>query len=207
MQPVDLARKSASSATAFHAEPLSHGRVSFGLIEPATAERADFVVVNASGLVAVEVKTAMGGVIPAVFRGVPQLVDYAVKARQRIAELRNAPNPWAEPTVVKSVEPEIPSVAVWLEKPTAVVSADAEAAAIAVFSRFTSQPPPSAVAIFPREDGGLRLQTVGEERTVIVDISAAGNEFAGEYAGGDVYHTERMRNAVDAARFIVNSTR
>jgi hypothetical protein len=126
-------------------------------------------------------------------------LDYTAKARQRIAELRIAPSPWDnEPWDMGDGTAAIP---------TAVVSSDAEAAAIAVFSRFTAQPPPSAVAIFPREDGGLRLQTVGQERAVVVDISAAGNEFACEYAGDDVFHTETIRNPDDAARFITDSTR
>ncbi|OBG25427.1 hypothetical protein A5673_09070 [Mycobacterium sp. E3198] len=92
-------------------------------------------------------------------------------------------------------------------EPVVVISPDAEAATIAVFEQFALQPPSSKVAIFPKEDGGLRLQTVGDERAVVVDISATGTEFSGEYAGDDVYHSETFRNADNAAQFIIHSTR
>jgi hypothetical protein len=120
-------------------------------------------------------------------------VDYVLKARRRIAEIRNEDSPWADATC--------------MHPPTASVSGGAEVAAIAVFSNFSLNPPPAAVAIFPREDGGLRIQSVGAERAVVVEISASGDVFGGEYAGDDVYHSETMHTALDAARFIRNSTR
>jgi hypothetical protein len=134
--------------------------------------------------------------------------DYVVKARKRIAELKNAPSPWDESTaVVIHAAASAQGNEIGIGPKPIVISPDAEAAAVAVFSQFTLWRPSSAVAIFPKEDGGLRLQSVGDERTVIVDISTTGTEFAAEYAGDDVYHTERIRNPVDAARFIVDSTR
>jgi hypothetical protein len=145
----------------------------------------DFIVLGRSGepLHVVEVK-------------VPKPVDYAAKARRRIAQLKSAPSPWDDS----------PSMSAELE-PTVFVSPEAEAAAVAIFTQFALQPPPSTVAIFPKEDGGLSLQTFGEERTVLVDISAAGHEFVCEYAGDNVFHTQTMWSAVDAWRFILDSTR
>jgi hypothetical protein len=138
-------------------------------------------------------------------------VDYVGNAMQRIAELKNAPAPWADNDSVTAIASETSrghEIAVGPQPGSiVVVSPAAEAATVAVFTQFALRPPPSAVAIFPKEDGGLRLQTVGDDRAVILDISPSGTEFTGEYAGDDVYHSETLRNAVDAARFIVNSTR
>ena len=122
-------------------------------------------------------------------------IDYAAKARKRIAEIRSQEFPWEDTTQCMAA------------MVTSAVTMDAEVAAIAVFSNFTMNPPTAAVAIFPREDGGLRIQSVGEERAVVVDISADGDRFGGEYAGDDVYHSQTMRTADDAAQFILDSTR
>jgi hypothetical protein len=168
-------------------------------------------------LVRVEAKTsATPGAPSDPFSGRRQSVDYVEKAQQRINELKGAPSPWHSASTqhgggvitANAVDTGAHEITVNLEgRPTVAVSPDAEAAALAIFGFFRVQPPPSAVAIFPREDGGLRLQTVGDERAVIVDISGAGTEFVGEYAGDDVYHTETMRSFEYAARFIVNATR
>ncbi|HTX55299.1 MAG TPA: hypothetical protein VMD08_17985 [Candidatus Baltobacteraceae bacterium] len=194
MPPVSLTVESASGDTAIQAVPQSDGpyRVQYARIGPVILRPARYVIAPTGELL---------DFTPAEM----EFVDYAERARQRIAELRNAPAPWAEATPVVSLGAERPVVS--LEPVVVVVSADAEAAAIAIFRHFALEPPPSAVAIFPRQDGGLRLQTVGAERAVIVDISPTGNEFVGEYAGDDVYHTETMRNPADAARFITDSTR
>jgi hypothetical protein len=174
----------------------------------ADVEQVDLFAITASGLVrVVQAKTnvALGA------------VNYVETAQQRINALKGAPSPWENSAsaqhggaVVTAVDTGAGAheIAVSLEdQPSVVVSPDAEAAALAVFRYFGLQPPPSTVAIFPREDGGLRLQTVGNERAVIVDISVTGDEFAGEYAGDDVYHTQIMRNAHDAALFIAHSSR
>lgn len=115
-------------------------------------------------------------------------VDYLLFATNRISQLRSQPSPWNENGA--AVE----------------VAAQAERAALAIFEAFRRDPPRSAVAIFPRPDGGLRLQSVGRERTVLLDITADGAGLAGEYAGEDVFHEETLRSIAAAASFIAHST-
>ena len=205
MPPIDLAELTSgdlaeltSGDADFHAKPTSHGSPNRMTLPWATINAV--AGLPNTTLVPGEFGDMRLIVGPGLFWSSP--VDYVGNAKQRIAELKNAPAPWADDesvTVTASVSLK--------PGPVVVVSPDAEAATVAVFTQFALRPPPSAVAIFPKEGGGLRLQTVGDERAVLVDISATGTEFLGEYAGDDVYHSETFRDAADAARFIVDSTR
>ena len=93
------------------------------------------------------------------------------------------------------------------EEPQADISPNAVHTAMSIFERLTWNPPAERVAIFPTETGGLRLQVIGEERALTLDIADDGQEMQGSYAGDDVYHAETFRTVGAAADFIAQSVR
>jgi hypothetical protein len=212
--PVDLLVQPAFGEADIQATPSSGGLYRLPLLPTVFNMRAaDEYFVTPSGLVRVQAEAP--GLSDPLFEQRPP-VNYVKKAQRRINELKGAPSPWDSASATHGGASATPAggttgaheIAVSVEdEPHVVVSPNAEAAALHIFGQFTLLPPSSSVAIFPKEDHGLRLQTVGEERTVIVDISAAGHEFVCEYAGDNVFHTQRMWDAAEAALFVVDSTR
>lgn len=193
-----------SGGSSFEAVPASSGQSKVDLAAMVPTSPPESFLVHAGELALAQIRanpslTALGAIPVSEVHGAP-LVNYVDKARRRIAALRDAPAPWADDDATSPTLADATTQAV-------VVAPDAESAAIAVFSYFLMSTPPSAVAIFPKEDGGLRLQTVGEERTLVVDISPDAREFVGEYAGDDVFHTETFRSTTDAAQFIIFESR
>ena len=95
------------------------------------------------------------------------------------------------------------------DDPPHPLSQQASEAAIAIIQELASLDPARELGIFPTQQGGLALQTIGSQNTVTVEVPASGDigGLLGKYAAFDTYHREILRDPRVAADFLVNNAK